>query len=93
VLPLKSTMASIVDAVTGTVDALTNAPVTALTAIASAVPPQPPQPEPRDYIAITTCDGEIEDVSEPNTQYNLYVYRNKVISESDGVRSVTIVKA
>jgi hypothetical protein len=87
--PLKSTIVSIVTAVTGTADRALDP----LLDLVAPVPPPRPDPEPRDHIAITTCDGEIEDVSEPNTQYNLYVYRNKVIEQTDGAKSVTIVAA
>jgi hypothetical protein len=87
--PLKSTIASLTAAVTGTADRALDP----LLDLVAAVPPQPPNPEPKNYIAVLHSDGIIEDVSEPNTQYNLYVYRNKVIEETDGAKSVTIVAA
>jgi hypothetical protein len=83
--PLKSTIASITAAADRALDPLLD--------LVAAVPPPRPDPEPRDYIGILHSEGIIEAVSEPDTQYNLHVYRNKVIEETDGAKSVTIVAA
>jgi hypothetical protein len=82
--PLKSTIASITAAADRALDPLLD--------LIAAVPPPSPH-EPKDYVAILHVDGVIEAVSEPDTQYDLHVYRNKVIEQTDGAKSVTIVAA
>jgi hypothetical protein len=76
------------------VDAVVNAPVAALTAIASTVPPPSPSPEPLDYagIIMDTVEGRIEQITEPRTLSDLATTRDKLISASDGQRSMTIVE-
>ncbi len=57
--------------------------------------PQPaPSPAPIDYAGIVVdCGlGIIASITDPNTLAVLSEYRNKVISESNGERSVTIVE-
>jgi hypothetical protein len=83
--PLKSTIASITAAADRALDPLLD--------LVAAVPPPRPNPEPRDYIGILHADGVIEAVSEPDNQTNLAKYRDRVILETDGAKSVIIVAA
>jgi len=61
-------------------------------ASASYVPPRP-MPEPLDFagILINCGTGLIENIGEPSTLAVLAEYRNKIISSSDGAKSVTVV--
>jgi hypothetical protein len=82
--PLKSTIASITAAADRALDPLLD--------FVAAVPPPSPH-EPKDYIAILHADGVIEAVSEPENQTNLARYRDRIILETDGAKSVIVTEA
>jgi hypothetical protein len=67
-------------------------PLLDLTA-AAYVPPKP-QPAPLDYVGIIhdTSTGQIEQITKPNTLQMLSELRHKLITDTDGHRSMTIVR-
>jgi hypothetical protein len=83
-----------VDAVTAAASALADAPVAALTAIASAVPPPRSSPDPLNYCGIVTdtTTGTIISITEPSTMSDLQTIRSKIIEGSNGARSLVIVE-
>lgn len=77
------------------VTAVTDAPVAIAAGLASAVPPQPPMPEPLNFAGIVydTSEGLIETITDPNTMSALQQQRNKIISGTYGKKGMTIVEA
>jgi hypothetical protein len=77
------------------VEAVTDAPVAIAAGLASAVPPQPPMPEPLNFAGIVhdTTEGLIETITDPSTMSALQQQRNKIISGTYGRKSMMIVEA
>jgi hypothetical protein len=85
-----------VNAVTATTSRAVDAvpPTVIAVAAASYVPPRP-EPQPLDYVGVVTdCGcGLIEQITAPSTLTELTAARDKLISASDGAKSMTIVTA